>query len=125
MADPVEITADGYADLRAHVVETWKYLELHDASSGVLLTRLVVGTDPRVNWTVSTGQTLEITATLKGDDADIAAHGLPMTFGGAQLFKVSTGGGGMTPAQPFTQFIMADPSDTLTIKHQVQIPEVI
>lgn len=117
-----EINSAGYADIRQHVIDAWKELKIVDASNAEIIT--LAPADSRLTWTVSSGQTLEVTGIVRGNDPDIVAKGLPITFAGSQIQR-SADHVAMGPIETFTQFVMADPSDTITIKHSVQVPKVV
>lgn len=115
-----EIKAEGYVDLRTYIQDTWKYIELRKTDGTPVLR--ISTSDPRVVWTHAAGaQTLELTATLTGSDADIT---LPQAFGQSAIYKVASGG---TPfsVEPFTEYSMESANDKLTVKHTIQVPKVV
>ena len=114
------VTTDGYQDIRDHVQATWKYMELRNASQAALLRLAVDGS--RVKWTHLAGaQTLEMQAVIKGTDSDVT---LPMTFAGAAIYKVASGGTALS-AETFTAFEMSATTDQLTVTYRIEIPEVV
>ncbi len=115
-----EIKTTGYQDLRDYIQATWAYIELRN-DQGAAIVRLPV-TDDRVAWTHQAGaQTLELTVTVKGSDADIP---VPQTIAGSALFKVEAGGEVLSE-EPFVAFTIMAEEDEITIKHQVQVPQVV
>lgn len=116
-----EITAQAYQDLRDYITANWKYIELRD-EEGAPVIRLGVGDDPRVTWTHEAGaQTLELTVTIRGTDSDIT---LPITFASSAIYKVASGGEAYS-VESFSAFTMEGEGDELTVKHQIQVPQVI
>ncbi len=116
-----EIVSAGYQDVRDYIEATWKYIEVRNSEDAAVI-RIGIG-DARVTWTHTAGdQTLELTCVLSGDDVDIT---LPETFASSVLYKVSTSGSPMTAAESFAPFTMSAEGDQLTIKHQVQVPQVV
>lgn len=115
-----EIKTAGYQDLRDYIQATWTYIELRD-NEGAAIIRLPA-TDPRVSWTHEPGaQTLELTAVIKGSDPDIS---LPQAIAGSALFKVDEGGEAISE-ETFIAFTLAAEEDEITIKHQLQVPQVV
>lgn len=116
-----EITQKAYQDLRDYIQATWKYIEIRDDKDTPIM-RLEVGVDPRVNWSHSANaQTLEITAVISGDDVDVT---LPKTFAKTAIYKVATGGDAYS-VEAFSAFTMESLADELTIKHQIEVPQVV
>jgi len=117
-----EILTAGYQAIRNYVQANWKYIELRNASNAPILR--ISTSDPRVTWTnLANAQTLELTIVVKGSDAGLSGS-LPLTFASSALFDVATGGSPYS-VESFTPFAMEAPEDQLTIKHQVQIPQVV
>ncbi|WP_409174842.1 hypothetical protein [Brevibacillus fortis] len=117
-----EITANGYQSLRGFIQSTWKYIELRDGS-GTPIIRLSPS-DQRVTWTHQAGnQTLELTIVVKGSDADLASA-LPKTFAQSAIFDVASGGSPYS-VETYTAFTMETSMDELTVKHQIQVPQVV
>lgn len=117
-----EITANAYQDLRDYVEATWIYIALYDnQASPVEIVRIPVS-DSRVSWTHNVGaQTLELTCTVRGDDGGFT---LPKTFAGSKLYKVSSGGTPMSE-ETFATFTMQTEEDQLTVRHRIELPELI
>lgn len=114
-----EISEDGYEDIRDHIESTWVYLELRDDADSQIIR--VDDSDSRLSWTHSDGdQTLEYTITVSGSDSDISP---PQTFEKSALYKEDSGGDYMS-LESFTQFTIETSDDQLTVKHQVQVPQV-
>lgn len=114
-----EINNSGYQELRDFIQTNWKFLELRDAGGNPVLR--IGTTDPRVTWTHNDGaQTLELTAVIKGSDSDITK---PVTIAQSALYKQSTGGTAYS-VEAFTSFTIQANEDQLTVKHQIQVPQV-
>jgi len=115
------ISSAGYQNLRDYIEANWKYIELRDASGNPII-RIGVG-DPRVTWTHTSGaQTLELTAVIKGSDADMSGI-LPKTFASAAIFSSASGGTALS-SEAFSQFTMSVASDQITVKYQIEVPQV-
>ena len=116
----VEIKSEGYQDIKDYIEANWIWVELRD-STGTVWGRISTS-DTRVAWTHSSGdQVLEVTISLRGDDDDIT---LPQEFAESVLYKVETGGDEFS-ANTFSATTLEENDDELTIKHQVQVPEVV
>ncbi len=118
-----EITTAGYQTIRDWLESAsgWPYVELQEVD-GTVWSRLEIAADARCVWTHSPeAQTLELTVTISGDDADIT---LPQEFGKSLLFEGSTGGSSLS-TETFTRATLEHEDDELIIKHQVQVPEVV
>lgn len=115
-----EITAKAYQDLRDYITANWKYIELRDGAESPVI-RIGVD-DPRVTWTNEVeAQTLELTVTIKGTDSDVT---LPCTFASSAIYKVASGGEAYS-VESFSAFAMEGEGDELTVKHQIQVPQVV
>lgn len=115
-----EIKPAGYQDLRNYIEANWEYIELRD-DQGSAIVRLPI-TDDRVEWTHTPGaQTLEMTVTINGSDPDIS---LPQTVAGSALYKAASGGDAMSE-KTFVPFTLMAAEDEITIRHQIQVPEVV
>ena len=115
-----EINSTGYQSIRDFIQTTWTFIELRDGA-GTPVLRLSTS-DPRVSWTHAAGfQTLELTVTITGADVEIT---VPQEFGQSALFKNGTDA---TPfsVESFKTFTMENTLDELTIKHQIEVPQVI
>lgn len=116
------IKADGYQAIRDYIEANWTYIELRDGTQAPIV-RLPVS-DARVTWTHNPGaQTLEVTVVVRGNDADITSL-LPKTFAGAAIYKAAVGGVAMSE-ETFTAFNMASASDQLTVKYQIEVPQIV
>jgi hypothetical protein len=115
-----EIKQAGYQDLRDYIQNNWTYIELRD-NNGLAVVRLPIS-DPRVSWTHLPGsQTLELTVIVKGSDPDIL---VPQTFAGTAIYKVANEGVPMSE-ETFVPFTIMSEDDELTIRHQIEVPEVV
>lgn len=118
-----EITTAGYQLLRDFIEGTsgFAYIELQEAD-GTPWDRLEIDADARCVWThVAEAQTLELTITISGDDADIT---LPQEFGKSLMFAGAVGGSSLS-TETFTTTTVEHENDELIIRHQVQVPEVV
>lgn len=114
-----EVKWSGYQDLRDHIEATWTYIELRNENNQAIL-RLPIS-DPRVQWVHSLGdQVLQLKVTIKGSDPDI---NLPQTIAGSAIYKVPTGGDALCE-ETFVKFTLISEEDEITIRHQIQVPEV-
>lgn len=116
-----EITNAGYQDLRDHMQSTWKYIELRD-DKGDTICRLSPD-DPRVTWThAADAQVLELSIVIKGSDAEV---NLPQKFNSSVVFNVPEGGEPLTPVEEFTLFEMVTEEDQITVRHRIEVPQVV
>lgn len=114
-----EISASAYQKIRDYIQANWKYIELQD-TSGTPVIRLGIG-DARVSWTHAAGaQTVELTVVLSGSDG----YALPKTFAKSAIFDVAEGGTALS-TETYTTFVMETTLDELTVKHQIQVPQVV
>lgn len=115
-----EITSAAYQNLRDHIQNTWKYIELRD-DAGNPIVRLSVD-DPRVDWTHTAGaQTLELSVTIKGSDSDIT---IPKTFASSAIYNVATNGTAFSVENFSSSFTIQAAEDELRVKHQIQVPSL-
>lgn len=115
-----EIKQEGYQAIRDYIQANWKFIELRD-DNGVAVLRADT-TDSRVNFTHQAGsQTLELTIVVTGADSDIT---LPQTFASSAIYDVASGGTAYSE-EPFTPFTMEGTGDQLTVKHQIQVPQIV
>lgn len=113
-----EITSQAYQDLRDYIQANWKYIELRDDVNGAILR--IDPADPRVTWThVPGAQTLELSVTIKGSDADIT---IPQTFASSAIYKVATGGDAYSVEAFSSSFTIQAAEDELRVKHQLEVP---
>ena len=115
-----EITTQAYQDIRDHIQNTWKFIELRDAQ-GTAVLRLSTD-DSRVNWTHVQGEReLKLQINVKGTDSEIT---IPQSFGASAVFNVETGGSEFS-AESFTPFTIESDKDELTIVHAILVPRTI
>ncbi|KZR58965.1 hypothetical protein [Pseudobacillus badius] len=116
-----EITQVGYQTIRDHIQENWKFIELQD-ELGAKVVRLDP-TDPRVTWTHSPGaQTLELSIVISGKDSDIS---LPQTFAASAVYTSAEAAEPVTAVEPFSNFEMTMEEDQITVRHRIEVPQVI
>lgn len=115
-----EIKEQGYQDIRSYIQSTWKYIEIRDINDVPILR--VDTTDSRVSWTHLEGaKTLELSVVIRGSDAEVS---LPQTFKTSAIYKVGVDGDAYSE-ESFTPFTMEGTSDELTVKHQIQVPQIV
>ena len=118
-----EITTAGYQLLRDFIESGtgYAYIELQTAS-GVTWERLQISADARCVWThAPSAQTLELTITISGDDADVT---LPEEFGKSVFFAEAEGGSALS-TETFTTATLEHEDDELVIKHRIEVPQVV
>lgn len=105
--------------IRDYIQSSWSYVELA-SYSGTVWKRLAL-TDPRVQWTHTPGaQTLQLTITIKGTDADVT---IPLAIGKISMYNVAVGGSALVSEQ-FTEQNITVIENVLTLTYQLQIPKV-
>lgn len=115
-----EVTTEAYQDLRDYIEDNWDYIEFRDDADNPVV-RLGVS-DPRIEWSHTAGdQELEITAVLRGDDGDITT---PQTISKSLIFKQDTGGDPLS-VEELTEFTIEQDDDELTVKHKIQVPQIV
>jgi len=116
-----EILGAGYQDLRDYIEANWIWIELRDDTNTPILR--VDTSDPRVSWTHTPGdQVLELTIVVSGSDADITP---PQTFRYSAIFKTGPTGGHLFSVEEFTPFTIETVDDQLTVRHQIEVPQVV
>jgi hypothetical protein len=116
-----EILTAGYEDIREHIIDTWIWIELRD-EIGDPVVRLSTA-DPRVSFTSldPTVNPIELVITVEGADGDIP---VPTTFRYSAIFNVGTLGSPFS-VEEFTQFTINAPEDQLTVRHRIQVPQIL
>lgn len=140
-----EVTEQAYQDLRQHIIDTWKYIELRDELDNPIV-RLSPD-DQRVSWVHETvveeveelidydhrgspiyettivkklPNTLQLQIVIKGTDADIT---LPTTFVKSVIYNVASDGDPLSE-ESFTPFDMANDNDQITVIHNITVPQL-
>ena len=114
-----EVTSAAYQDLRDYIQDNWKWIELRDGEDAAILR--VDPADERVEWShEAQAQVLELTITVKGENADITP---PQAFASSAIFKAAEGGNAFS-VETFTSFTIETNEDELTVKHQIEVPQV-
>lgn len=121
----VEIEEQGYQAIRDFIesgnTENWEFIELRD-ENGEQVLRLEESSEDRVTWTHGAGdQVLELEVVVQGSDADIS---VPQTFGSSAIYDVGTGGDAYSVVS-FDDFTIESDEDQLTVRHQIEVPEVL
>lgn len=113
-----EINEAGYQEIRDFIQSNWDYIELYDDTDSAIGRWEVGGS--KASWTHSAGdQTLEMTLIVTGADL-----GVGNTVSGSRIFSVATGGD-ILHQEPFANaFTVSQDNDELTVKHQIQVPQV-
>ena len=115
-----EITQVAYQDIRDHIQNTWKFIELRNAEGQAVL-RLSTD-DSRVNWTHVQGEReLKLEINVKGTDAEIT---IPQSFGASAVYNVAVDGTEFS-AESFTPFTIESDKDELTIVHAILVPRTV
>ena len=115
-----EITQAAYQNLRDYIQVNWKYIELQDDLSNVIVR--LSPSDSRVTWTHLAGEpTLKLQVIIKGSDTDIMA---PKTFAKSIIYNVTTGGSQLS-VESFTPFTIEGDQDELTVIHSIEVPKVV
>jgi hypothetical protein len=116
----MEITAEGYQSVRDFIEANWIYHSLRDDSDDEVIR--ISTSDARTEWTHDPGnQVLELTTTVAGSDGDITP---PQVFAGSEIYDVSSGGSPLAD-ETFEAFTIETDSDELTVKHRIEVPQVV
>jgi len=119
-----ELTAAGYKNLREAIQARWLYVSIRNSSDAEIV-RLEIAEDARCTWQDNgTPNPTVLEIALSADDVDLSGS-LPLTIAGTKLFVGSTGGDSLSE-DTFANATLAsaDPADTLTITHNIQVPEI-
>lgn len=131
-----EINEQAYQDLRTYIQNNWKQLKLQDEEGNDVVT--LQADDQRLTWVhamkqevvdydemynpiygdVPDSQTLTLQAIIKGADSDITA---PVTITKSVVLNADNDALSSETLNPFT--IESD-EDELTVKHNIQVPQV-
>lgn len=115
-----EITEAGYQTVRDFIEANWIYHSLRDDADAEVL-RLSTA-DARVSWTHTAGaQVLELTTVISGADTDVTT---PQIFAGSEIYNVATEGEPLAD-ETFEAFTINTTSDELTVKHRIEVPQVV
>ena len=109
------LNSAGFDSLREFILDNWNIHELVD-DAGNSITKLNPSND-RTEWTQSTGNTLEISTTINGGDADITA---PVTIVESRIYQSGRQDPIMnkTLAEPIT---LDSDGDSRRIRHQIKL----
>lgn len=114
----MDISTQGYDNLRSYIQNNWKYLELQ-SSTGTPVLRITT-TDSRLTILNSNGK-ITYVLVLKGSDVGITVG--TTEVGKSAIFNVASGGTAFS-TETFTSFIFAGTQDELTVTHELQVPKV-
>ena len=116
-----EISELGYQHIRNYIEENWRFIELQD-DLGAKVIRLET-TDPRVTWTHAPGaEVLELSIVVTGSDAEIT---LPQKLASSAVYTSADATEPVTLVEPFSNFELSTTEDQLTIRHKIEVPELI
>ena len=116
-----EISQVGYQGIRDYIEANWKFIEVQD-ELGAKILRLDPS-DPRVSWTHTPGaEVLELSVVINGSDAEVT---LPQVFAKSAIFTSAEATEPVTTVVPFSTFEMTLEEDQLTVRHQIEVPQVI
>jgi hypothetical protein len=112
---PTEITAAGYTDIDIGAAcAAWGFIEFQTAASAKIIR--IATNDSRVTQSSLDTKKVVYSVALAGDDTDIAAVGLPQTFGKAAFKKLDTDGADVMATDAFSATAtLASADDTLTV----------
>jgi hypothetical protein len=114
-----EITAAGYTSLRNHVASAWSFIALREGSTEHLRLPL---SDSRVSIeSDGANNPVTVRVDLTGSDSDID---WPLTIDGSALYDVASGGS-ILGSDTFAPFTFGSDADTLTVRHDVQVPQIV
>ncbi|GIO22491.1 hypothetical protein [Oceanobacillus sp. J11TS1] len=138
-----EITEKAYESLRQYIIDQWHYIELQDEDGNPII-RLSPD-DPRVEWVheliekeeqVLKGydpmgypiyetkiikklpNTLQIQIIIKGVDIST-----PKTFAKSAIYDVRSDGEPLS-IELFTPFVMINENDSITVVHNIEVPQL-
>lgn len=111
-----QVTNYAYDKIRAFAVGSWKYLEVQKAD-GTAIKRFTT-TDGLTITQV--GQTIEYKIVINGANALFTSQSVAKSV----IYDVATSGQPIA-TETFTVFTFAANEDELTIKHVLQIPQVV
>lgn len=111
-----QVTNYAYETLRQFAIGSWKYLEAQK-SDGTVIKRF--GTTDGLTIT-QVGQTIEYKIVISGADALFTGQSVAKSV----IYNVATGGQPIA-TETFTVFTFDVTEDELTIKHVLQIPQVV
>lgn len=115
-----EVTQSAYQDIRNHIQENWKFIELRDGA-GTAILRLSTD-DARVTWEHLAGEReLKLQINIKGSDTEIT---IPQTFGASAVYNVATEGEAFSE-ETFNAFTVESDKDELTIVHAILVPRTV
>ena len=116
-----EISQVGYQSIRDYIEANWKFIEVQD-ELGAKILRLDT-TDPRVTWTHAPGaEVLELSVVISGSDSEVT---LPKKFAASAVYTSAEATEPVTAVVPFSNFEMTMEEDQLTVRHQIEVPQVI
>jgi hypothetical protein len=116
-----EITTAGYENIRQHILDSWIWIELRDDTNTPVLR--ISTSDPRVAWTSldPTTNPLELVITIEGADVDVP---VPTTFQYSAIYDVNTAGDAYS-VESFTVFTISANEDQLTVRHRIEVPQIV
>ncbi|MGE6488935.1 hypothetical protein [Paenisporosarcina sp. NPDC076898] len=111
-----QVTSYAYYKLQTYAIGSWKYLEVQKAD-GTPIKRFAVADGLTIT---QVGQSIEYQIIISGSNALFTGQSVAKSV----IFDVATGGQPIA-IETFTEFTFAASEDQLTIKHTIQIPQVV
>jgi len=111
-----QVTNYAYDKLRQFAVGSWKYLEVQKAD-GTPINRFTQSDGLTIT---QVGQTIELSITISGSNALFTGQSVSKSV----IYDVATSGQPIA-TETFTEFTFAATEDELTIKHTLQIPQIV
>lgn len=121
MANP--FSAAGYDDLRAYVQNNWNHIAVLD-DTGAEVLRWDVPSNADASWASdATGNPLTAELVITGQTLIDAGYTLPLTLASTEAYKSDSATTAMG-ADTMTNATMETESDTLTITHDYELPQL-
>lgn len=121
-----EITSAGYQTFRdflnssATTPSEWDYIEIYDDTQSAI-TRVSITGDSRCQWLDVDGDPiLQVEFVVTGSDSDIT---LPVVIEYSAIWNAASGGTQCTTKEQFAQATFNQSGDSVTITHNVEIPD--
>jgi len=111
-----QVTTYAYDSIRAFAIGSWKYLEVQKADSTAIKRFTTID-----GLTITqVGQAVEYKIVISGVDALFTGQSVAKSV----IYDVATSGQPIA-TETFAEFTFAASEDELTIKHVIQIPQVV
>jgi len=120
MASP--FSADGYADLRSYIQNTWNWIAVLDDSGSEVL-RWDISSNANAQWTSGpSGNPLTAELTITGQTLLDAGSTLPVTLASTEAYQASSATT-LMGADSMTNATLEVDADQVTITHDYELPE--